>query len=257
MDIPQQSAAAATETVDVQSADVPKGMDPFTVLTGTAAPLDKANVDTDAIIPKQFLKTIKRTGLKSGLFYEWRFTKNAEGKDEKTDFVLNCPPYDKAEILVVTGDNFGCGSSREHAPWALKDFGIKSIIAPSFGDIFYNNSFKNGLLPIRVDQDVIVSKIYPLATSAKGITIDLAKQQILSAEDNTVLVDHFEVEPFRKHCLLNGLDDIGITLQKEEFIKKYEANRKVQFSFLEGGSKLITPIKGTKKSPYGNTAVEW
>lgn len=257
LDIPQQSAAAATETVDVQSADVPKGMDPFTVLTGTAAPLDKANVDTDAIIPKQFLKTIKRTGLKSGLFYEWRFTKNAEGKDEKTDFVLNCPPYDKAEILVVTGDNFGCGSSREHAPWALKDFGIKSIIAPSFGDIFYNNSFKNGLLPIRVDQDVIVSKIYPLATSGKGITIDLAKQQILSAEDNTVLVDHFEVEPFRKHCLLNGLDDIGITLQKEEFIKKYEANRKVQFSFLEGGSKLITPIKGTKKSPYGNTAVEW
>lgn len=255
-DIPQQSAAAATETVDITKETV-GGMDPFTVLTGIAAPLDKANVDTDAIIPKQFLKTIKRTGLSSGLFYEWRFTKNAEGKDEKTDFVLNVPPYDKAEILVVTGDNFGCGSSREHAPWALKDFGIKSIIAPSFGDIFYNNSFKNGLLPIRVDQETILSKIYPLAVSGSGITIDLANQRILSASDNSVLVENFPVEPFRKHCLLNGLDDIGITLQKQDFIDKYEANRKVQFSFLEGGSKLITPIKGTKKSPYGNTAVEW
>lgn len=255
-DIPSHSAAAAKETVDVTK-KVVGGMDPFTVLTGIAAPLDKANVDTDAIIPKQFLKTIKRTGLSAGLFYEWRFNKDAEGKDQKTDFVLNVAPYDKAEILVVTGDNFGCGSSREHAPWALKDFGIKSIIAPTFGDIFYNNSFKNGLLPIRVDQDVIVSKIYPLAVKGSGITIDLPNQRILSAADNSVLVDNFDVEPFRKHCLLNGLDDIGITLQKEEFIKKYEANRKVQFSFLEGGSKLITPIKGTKKSPYGNTAVEW
>ncbi|XBW36598.1 hypothetical protein QEN19_002170 [Hanseniaspora menglaensis] len=255
-DIPQRSSANATETVDVTK-EVVGGMDPFTTLTGIAAPLDKANVDTDAIIPKQFLKTIKRTGLSSGLFYEWRFIKDSEGKDQKTDFVLNVAPYDKAEILVVTGDNFGCGSSREHAPWALKDFGIKSIIAPSFGDIFYNNSFKNGLLPIRINQETILSKIYPLAVQGSGVTIDLKNQQILSAKDGSVLVEHFEIEPFRKHCLLNGLDDIGITLQKEEFIKKFEENRKVQFSFLEGGSKLIAPIKGTKKSPYGNNAVEW
>ncbi|KAL6940737.1 3-isopropylmalate dehydratase [Hanseniaspora vineae] len=238
------------------AASGPTGMDPFVVLKGIAAPLDKANVDTDAIIPKQFLKTIKRTGLKSGLFYEWRFVKDANGKDKETDFVLNVEPYRSAQILVVTGDNFGCGSSREHAPWALKDFGIKSILAPSFGDIFYNNSFKNGLLPIRLPQEVILEKIYPLAQKGIEITIDLPNQQILDPEGN-VLVSHFDVEDFRKHCLINGLDDIGITLQKEEFITKFEANRRVQFSFLEGGSKLVKPIVGTKKSPYGNTAQEW
>ncbi|KAL6937470.1 3-isopropylmalate dehydratase [Hanseniaspora osmophila] len=249
-DIPPSSQSATA------AASGPTGMDPFVVLKGIAAPLDKANVDTDAIIPKQFLKTIKRTGLKSGLFYEWRFVKDANGKDKETDFVLNVEPYRNAQILVVTGDNFGCGSSREHAPWALKDFGIKSILAPSFGDIFYNNSFKNGLLPIRLPQEVILEKIYPLAQKGVEITIDLPNQQILDPEGK-VLVSHFEVEPFRKHCLVNGLDDIGITLQKEEFITKYEANRRVQFSFLEGGSKLVKPIVGTKKSPYGNTAQEW
>ncbi|KAH3901718.1 probable 3-isopropylmalate dehydratase [Saccharomycodes ludwigii] len=235
---------------------VPSSMQPFLVLTGIAAPLDKANVDTDAIIPKQFLKTIKRTGLKAGLFYEWRFRKDTNGKDQETDFVLNVEPYRNAEILVVTGDNFGCGSSREHAPWALKDFGIKSIIAPSFGDIFYNNSFKNGLLPIRLPQETIASVLYPLAKKGIKLTIDLPKQQILDPEGN-VLIEKFDVEPFRKHCLVNGLDDIGITLQKEEFINKYEAIRREKFSFLEGGAKLIKPIKGTKKSPYGNTAQEW
>lgn len=228
----------------------------FTTLTGIAAPLDKANVDTDAIIPKQFLKTIKRTGLKAGLFYELRFTKDANGQDQPTDFVLNVEPYTKAEILVVTGDNFGCGSSREHAPWALKDFGIKSIIAPSFGDIFYNNSFKNFILPIRLPQEVILSKLSPEAKAGRSLTIDLPNQQILS-ESGEVLVEKFDVEPFRKHCLVNGLDDIGLTLQKEQFINEYEEMRRNKFSFLEGGSKLIQPVKGTKKSPYGNKAQEW
>ena len=214
------------------------GMEPFVTLEGIAAPLDKANVDTDAIIPKQFLKTIKRTGLKSGLFYEWRFTKDADGKDVPTDFVLNVKPWDKAEILVVTGDNFGCGSSREHAPWALKDFGIKSIIAPSFGDIFYNNSFKNGILPIRLDQETIISKLIPVAKAGGKLVVDLPNQRILDSEGST-LVEHFDVEPFRKHCLINGLDDIGITLQKEEFIAKYEALRKDIYSFYETGSSLL------------------
>jgi len=228
----------------------------FTTLTGITAPLDKANVDTDAIIPKQFLKTIKRTGLKNGLFYELRFEKNSEGKDVETDFVLNVEPYRNAEILLVTGDNFGCGSSREHAPWALKDFGIKSIIAPSFGDIFYNNSFKNFILPIRLPQDIIMEKLYPTAKSGEPLTIDLPNQKILGP-NKEVLIDHFDVEPFRKHCLVNGLDDIGLTLQKEEFISKYEAKRREKFSFLEGGSKLIKPVKGSKKSKFGVKAQEW
>ncbi|AQZ11577.1 LEU1 (YGL009C) [Zygosaccharomyces parabailii] len=235
---------------------LPAGLPPFLTLEGIAAPLDKANVDTDAIIPKQFLKTIKRTGLSAGLFYEWRFTKDSQGKDQPTDFVLNQEPYKNAKILVVTGDNFGCGSSREHAPWALNDFGIKCIIAPSFGDIFYNNSFKNGMLPIRINQQVIVDKLLPLAKAGKHLVVDLPKQQIRSS-DGTVLVDHFDVEEFRKHCLVNGLDDIGLTLQSESFISKYEAIRRDKYSFLEGGSKLIKPVKGTKKSPFGVVAQEW
>lgn len=248
-DIPHEEASAPVSAVG--------GMDRFEVLTGITAPLDKANVDTDAIIPKQFLKTIKRTGLSKGLFYELRFVKDAQGNDTETDFCLNVEPYRQAEILLVTGDNFGCGSSREHAPWALKDFGIKCMIAPSFGDIFYNNSFKNGLLPIRLPQDVILSKLYPLATAGKKITVDLPKQQIRNGETGEVLVDHFDVEEFRKHCLVNGLDDIGLTLQKEEYIKKFEERRRDEFSFLEGGSSLVKPIKGTKTSKYGNRAQEW
>ncbi|CAK7896980.1 3-isopropylmalate dehydratase [[Candida] anglica] len=248
-DVPEASAPAAAAAGEVG------GMDPFTVLTGIAAPLDKANVDTDAIIPKQFLKTIKRTGLKNGLFYESRFTKGADGKDVETDFCLNVEPYRSAEILCVTGDNFGCGSSREHAPWALKDFGIKCMIAPSFGDIFYNNSCKNGLLPIRVPQEEIISKLYPLAAAGKKLTVDLPKQQIRN-EAGDVLVE-FPIEEFRKHCLVNGFDDIGLTLQKEEYIQKYETIRKDKFSFLEGGSKLVKPIKGSKKSVYGLKTQEW
>jgi len=250
-DIPEPTQPKPKPTSDSAG-----GLDKFTVLTGIAAPLFKANVDTDAIIPKQFLKTIKRTGLKDGLFYEARFVKE-NGKDVETDFVLNREPYRKAEILVVTGDNFGCGSSREHAPWALKDFGIKSIIAPSFGDIFYNNSFKNFLLPIRLPQDVIESKLIPVIEGGHKLTIDLPNQQIRDGETDDVLVEHFEVEEFRKHCLLNGLDDIGLTLQKEEYIQAFEEKRRDKFSFLEGGSKLITPVRGAKKSKYGLKTQEW
>ena len=176
-DIPREPQAKKSKVGNTIS--TVGGMDKFNVLTSITAPLDKANVDTDAIIPKQFLKTIKRTGLKNGLFYEARYVKDPiTGKDVETDFVLNTDPYRSAEILLVTGDNFGCGSSREHAPWALKDFGIKCMIAPSFGDIFYNNSFKNGLLPIRIPQDVIMSKLYPMATAGKKLTVDLPNQQI-------------------------------------------------------------------------------
>ena len=255
-DIPREPQAKKSKVGNTIS--TVGGMDKFNVLTSITAPLDKANVDTDAIIPKQFLKTIKRTGLKNGLFYEARYVKDPiTGKDVETDFVLNTDPYRSAEILLVTGDNFGCGSSREHAPWALKDFGIKCMIAPSFGDIFYNNSFKNGLLPIRIPQDVIMSKLYPIATAGKKLTVDLPNQQIKNSETGEVLVDNFDIEEFRKHCLINGLDDIGLTLQKEEFITKYEAIRRDKFSFLEGGSKLIKPVKGAKKSVYGLKTQEW
>lgn len=266
----KQPIAEDQSSVDEQINDIPKepeskkqkpqesGMGKFTVLTGITAPLDKANVDTDAIIPKQFLKTIKRTGLKAGLFYESRFVKDPKtGKDVETDFVLNVEPYRNADILLVTGDNFGCGSSREHAPWALKDFGIKCMIAPSFGDIFYNNSCKNGLLPIRIPQEDILSKLYPLAQAGKKLTVDLPNQQIRNGETDEVLIENFEIEEFRKHCLVNGLDDIGLTLQKEEFIVKYETLRKDIYSFLEGGSKLIKPIKGAKKSKFGLKTQEW
>lgn len=267
---PVQPGETESEKLADQIADIPPsttkkaavpassgaGMEKFTVLTSVAAPMERANIDTDAIIPKQFLKTIKRTGLSKGLFYESRFVKGPNGEDVETDFVLNVPPFNKSNIICCTGDNFGCGSSREHAPWALKDFGIKSIIAPSFGDIFYNNSFKNGLLPIRLPESVIVEKLYPLAKAEKELTVDLVEQQI-RGPDGEILVEHFDVEPFRKHCLINGLDDIGITLQKSEFIDEYEKKRKDVFSFIENGCSIIIPVKGTKKSPYGNTAQEW
>ncbi|GMM32990.1 3-isopropylmalate dehydratase [Saccharomycopsis crataegensis] len=228
----------ATTQKKTTPTEKPAGLGRFEVVTGLAAPLKKANVDTDAIIPKQFLKTIKRTGLRDGLFYELRFTKDEQGQDVTTDFMLNVAPWNKASILVVNGPNFGCGSSREHAPWALKDFGIKSIIAPSFGDIFYNNSFKNGLLPIRVDQNIITEKLIPIADKGEDLVIDLPNQ-VIKNTNGEVLVG-FEIEAFRKNNLVNGLDEIGLTLQKEEYIKAYEKERKNKFSFLEGGSTLLS-----------------
>ncbi|MFN3462224.1 MAG: 3-isopropylmalate dehydratase small subunit [Oceanibaculum sp.] len=191
-------------------------MDKFTTLTGIAAPLPMVNIDTDMIIPKQYLKTIKRTGLGQFLFDEMR--RDSNGK-ENPDFVLNREPYTKAEILVA-GDNFGCGSSREHAPWALLDFGIRAVIAPSFADIFYNNCFKNGILPIKLPQEIVdqLTEDAKLGGNAR-ITVDLEKQEITRPNGEKIA---FEVDAFRKHCLLNGLDDIGLTLQKDRKIAGYE-----------------------------------
>ncbi|MEM9028624.1 MAG: 3-isopropylmalate dehydratase small subunit [Pseudomonadota bacterium] len=192
-------------------------MDKFTTLRGVAAPLPMINVDTDAIIPKQFLKTIKRTGLGQSLFYELRF--NEDGS-EKTDFVLNKPAYRSAEILVA-GDNFGCGSSREHAPWALKDFGIKCVISTSFADIFFNNCFKNGILPIQLPQDDIDKLMDDAERGANAIiTVDLEAQEIRGPDGGVI---KFDIDPFRKHCLLNGLDDIGLTMQNEDAITTFES----------------------------------
>ena len=193
-------------------------MEKFITLKGIAAPLPMINVDTDMIIPKQFLKTIKRSGLGKNLFHELRF--DMQG-NIKNDFVLNWDPYKKATILIA-GDNFGCGSSREHAPWSLLDFGFKCIIAPSFADIFYNNCFKNGILPIRLDQE----KVNILMTEAKNknqLTINLDRQKIILVDENVI---DFDVDPFRKKCLIEGLDDIGLTLQKKDKISKYEESIK-------------------------------
>jgi 3-isopropylmalate/(R)-2-methylmalate dehydratase small subunit len=191
-------------------------MERFTVLTGVAAPLPLVNVDTDMIIPKQFLKTIKRTGLGSALFDEMRYDRSGE---EIPGFVLNQPAYREAKILIA-GDNFGCGSSREHAPWALLDFGIRCVISTSFADIFYNNCFKNGILPITVSAEDL-RKLHDDAERGANatITIDLPKQEIRGPDGGVV---RFEIDPFRKHCLLNGLDDIGLTLEKAEAIDRFE-----------------------------------
>ena len=191
-------------------------MEKFTTLEGVAAPIKQINVDTDAIIPKQYLKTIKRTGLGKGLFAEQRYKDDGS---ENPDFVLNKPAYRKAKVLVAA-DNFGCGSSREHAPWALADFGIRCVISTSFGDIFYNNCFKNGLLPIRVLKEDL-DKLFDDADRGANatLTINLEKQEIRGPDGGVV---HFEIDPFRKHCLLNGLDDIGLTKQKQSKIESYE-----------------------------------
>jgi len=201
-------------------------MQKFTTLSAIAAPLPIDNVDTDMIIPKQFLKTIKRTGLKEGLFYEMRFDVNGKRID---NFVLHRAPYDQAKILV-SGANFGCGSSREHAPWALLDFGIRCVIAPSFADIFYNNCFKNGILPVVLPKDN-VAQLMADADSGKKISIDLDKQTV-QAEGQNTLPFSFDIEPFRKHCLSNGLDDIGLTLQKLDVIGEYEMKQKQQTPWL-------------------------
>jgi 3-isopropylmalate/(R)-2-methylmalate dehydratase small subunit len=191
-------------------------MQKFETLTGVAAPLNIVNVDTDMIIPKQFLKTIKRTGLGKSLFYEMRYTQ--DGK-EIADFVLNRPAYRKAQILVA-GDNFGCGSSREHAPWALLDFGIRCVISTNFADIFYNNCFKNGILPIRVSPDDLKKLMDDAERGANAtLSIDLKAQEIRGPDGGCL---KFDIDPFRKHCLLNGLDDIGLTMEKKTAIDAFE-----------------------------------
>jgi 3-isopropylmalate/(R)-2-methylmalate dehydratase small subunit len=191
-------------------------MQKFTTLTGVAAPLPMINIDTDAIIPKQFLKTIKRTGLGKHAFHELRFDENGK---EKPDFVLNKPAYRKAQILVA-GDNFGCGSSREHAPWALMDFGIRCVISTSFADIFHNNCFQNGILPIKVSPEDLEKLMDDANRGANAtITVDLEKQEIRGPDGGVV---KFDIDPFRKRCLLEGLDNIGLTMQEEKKIDSFE-----------------------------------
>ncbi|MFC0217271.1 3-isopropylmalate dehydratase small subunit [Pseudochelatococcus lubricantis] len=191
-------------------------MDKFTQLTSVAAPMEIVNVDTDMIIPKQYLKTIKRTGLARGLFAEMRL--NEDGT-ENPDFVLNKPAYRQAQILVA-GDNFGCGSSREHAPWALLDFGIRCVISTSFADIFYNNCFKNGILPIRVTPEELELLMDNARRGGNArLAVDLEAQTITASDGEVV---SFDIDPFRKHCLLNGLDDIGLTMEKAVEIEHYE-----------------------------------
>lgn len=191
-------------------------MEKFATLTGVAAPLNLANVDTDKIIPARFLKTIKRSGLGVHLFAGLRY--NDDGS-EKPDFVLNQPKYRHAEILVA-GDNFGCGSSREHAPWALLDFGIRCVIAPSFADIFHGNCFKNGILPIALPQEICETLMADAALGANArITIDLQRQIVIRPDGEEI---HFEIDPFRKHCLLNGLDEVALTMARGPAIDAYE-----------------------------------
>ena len=201
-------------------------MKAFTTLTGIAAPLALINVDTDMIIPKQYLKTIKRTGLGTGLFSELRYKDDGS---ENPDFVLNKPAYRHAKILVVD-DNFGCGSSREHAPWALLDFGIRCVIAPSFADIFFNNTFKNGILPITLPEARVNELIrFLLELPGAEMTIDLPAQTVLGPDRK---VDKFDIDPFRKHCLVNGLDDIGLTLQQEAAIQAFEVRSSAEHPWL-------------------------
>ncbi len=203
-------------------------MEKFNILEATAAPLELINIDTDMIIPKQFLKTIKRTGLGKNLFHEMRY--DLDGK-EIADFILNADDHKNSKILV-TGDNFGCGSSREHAPWALLDFGIKCIIAPSFADIFYNNCFKNGILPIKLDNDK-VSELMKLAKQTdNNFVIDLPKQEIRAGNK----IYKFDLDSFRKECLIDGLDDIGLTLKKENRINQFELKNKQELPWLHKGS---------------------
>ncbi|WP_018624574.1 3-isopropylmalate dehydratase small subunit [Kangiella aquimarina] len=210
-------------------------MEAFTQHTGLAVPLDRANVDTDAIIPKQFLKSIKRSGFGPNLFDEWRYLDHGEpGMDNSKrpvnpDFVLNFPRYKGASVLLAR-ENFGCGSSREHAPWALEDYGIKAVIAPSFADIFFNNCFKNGILPIILDHDT-VDLLFKETEANEGYKLDInLEQQTITRPNGEVI--NFDVEPDRKHSLLNGLDDIGITLQQEAAITAYEEERKKRAPWL-------------------------
>lgn len=260
MDLPEDSQAQTKSHGASSSGSQIK----FTVLRGIAAPMERSNVDTDAIIPKQFLKTIKRTGLGSALFYPLRY--DADGS-EKADFILNKEPFRHAKILVVTGPNFGCGSSREHAPWALLDFGIKCIIAPSYADIFFNNTFKNGMLPVAIPDQPTLERIADEARAGREIEVDLGNQRINDASGRK-LAD-FEVEEFRKHCLVNGLDDIGLTMQMEDKIKKFEERRTLDTPWLDGNGYLksrsrtgpvqvaAAPVPKTNRGEQIDEPLEW
>jgi 3-isopropylmalate dehydratase large subunit/3-isopropylmalate dehydratase small subunit len=260
MDIPQDSP-------DVHAHGGPgpatAGFPKFTTLKGIAAPMEKANVDTDAIIPKQFLKTIKRTGLGSALFHPMRYK---EDGSENPDFVLNQEPYRHAKILVVTGANFGCGSSREHAPWALLDFGIKCVIAPSYSEIFFNNVVQNGMLPMIMEDEAGLQKIAAEAKAGREIEVDLVNQVVKDAQGNKLA--EFGVGEFRKHCLVEGLDDIGLTMQMEDKIKKFEARRTLDTPWLDGSGYLkrnrngpvkveAAPVPKTNRGEEKTEPLEW
>ena len=203
-------------------------MTPFRKLTGIAAPLRMINVDTDRIIPKQFLKTIRRTGLGANLFNDMRFAPDGA---EIADFVLNRAPWRDAEILIA-GENFGCGSSREHAPWALLDFGIRCVIAPSFGDIFYNNCFKNGILPVTLPGETVAALMDQAEQGSNArFAVDLEAREVVPPDGAAI---GFEIDPFRRHCLLEGLDDIGLTLEKAAAIDAFEAARRIDRPWLAG-----------------------
>lgn len=258
-DQPEDSFPSTNTTAPSSSAGLPK----FMVFKGIAAPLERANVDTDAIIPKQFLKTIKRTGLGSALFNALRY--NDDGS-EKPDFILNQGVYRKSKILVVTGPNFGCGSSREHAPWALLDFGIKCVIAPSYADIFFNNTFKNGMLPIAITNRDDLEKIAEEARAGREIEVDLPNQVINDASGKKIC--NFDVEEFRKHCLVNGLDDIGLTMQMEEKINAFEKKMTQNTPWLDGSGYLkrdksgrlaakAVPVSKTNKGKTIQDPLQW
>lgn len=258
-DQPEDNSPHTNTVASRETAGLPK----FTVFKGIAAPLERANVDTDAIIPKQFLKTIKRTGLGSALFYALRF--NADGS-EKPEFVLNQEQYRKSKILVVTGPNFGCGSSREHAPWALLDFGIKCVIAPSYADIFFNNTFKNGMLPIAITNKDDLEAIAKEARAGREIEVDLPNQVINDASGRKIC--GFNVEEFRKHCLVNGLDDIGLTMQMEDKINAFEKKMTLNTPWLNGSGYLkrdksgrlaakAVPVPKTNRGQEIKEPLEW
>ena len=260
LDLPEDSETQANAGAPKSSAGLPK----FETLKGIAAPMDRSNVDTDAIIPKQFLKTIKRTGLGSALFHALRYHDDGS---EKSDFVLNREPYRRSKILVVTGPNFGCGSSREHAPWALLDFGITCIIAPSYADIFFNNTFKNGMLPLAIPDQPTLLKIAEEAKAGREIEVDLVNQRINDASGERLA--NFEVEEFRKHCLVNGLDDIGLTMEMEGKIKKFETKRTVHTPWLDGSGYLkrgerdgpvkveASPVPTTSRGEQIDEPLQW
>ena len=238
-------------------------MEPFEKLESRVVPLVADNVDTDQIIPARFLKVTDKEGLGERLFADWRY--EADGSP-KPDFVLNQPQYRNSKILVVTGPNFGCGSSREHAPWALLDFGIKCVIAPSYADIFFNNTFKNGMLPIAITNKSDLDAIAAEASAGREIEVDLPNQVINDASGNKIC--SFDVEEFRKHCLVNGLDDIGLTMQMEEKILAFEKKMTAQTPWLDGSGYLkrgkngrlavkAVPVKKTNRGEEIKEPLDW
>lgn len=261
MDVDQTSQGNTVSTGAPSSSS--NGIPQFTQLKGIAAPMDVSNVDTDAIIPKQFLKTIKRAGLSTGLFYAWRFKPDGS---LNPDFILNKEPYTKAKILVVNEPNFGCGSSREHAPWALLDFGITCIIGQSFGDIFFNNCFKNGMLPLVISDSNALNTVSKHAHDGKVIEVDLESQTVKDADGKQLAT--FEVEEFRRHCLLNGLDDIGLTMQMADKIARFEQRRTEDTPWLDGSGYLskhrtgpvkveAAPVPKTNRGDEKTEPLEW